>query len=74
MSSVPFGLCAGCAHQRVVGNTRGSSFSLCGLSRTDDRFPRYPRMPVAACPGFRPRDGRPTDAEDARRREDEPHG
>lgn len=56
VSSSPFGLCAACAHQRVVGNTRGSTFSLCGLSRTDDRFPRYPRMPVGACPGFRARD------------------
>lgn len=56
VSSSAFGLCAACAHQRVVGNTRGSTFSLCGLSRVDDRFPRYPRMPVGSCPGFRPRE------------------
>ncbi|WP_210492647.1 hypothetical protein [Patulibacter sp. SYSU D01012] len=53
--STPFGLCDACAHQRLVGNTRGSTFSLCGRSRTDDRYPRYPRMPVLACPGFEPR-------------------
>lgn len=59
VSSPAFGLCAACAHQRVVGNTRGSTFSLCGLSRVDDRFPRYPRMPVGSCPGFRRRDDEP---------------
>ncbi|WP_320669885.1 hypothetical protein [Patulibacter defluvii] len=48
----PFGLCDRCLHQRLIRNTRGSTFSLCGRSKTDDRFPRYPRMPVQACPGF----------------------
>jgi hypothetical protein len=50
----------------VVGNTRGSTFSLCGLSRVDDRFPRYPRMPVGACPGFRRREHEPDDADSTR--------
>lgn len=50
--SFVFGLCDGCVHQRRVGNTRGSTFSLCGLARTDDRFPKYPRMPVLRCAGF----------------------
>lgn len=49
------GLCDSCAHQRVVGNTRGSSFSLCERSRTDDRYPRYPRVPVASCGGYEQR-------------------
>ena len=49
-----FGLCDGCRHQRLVHNTRGSTFSLCERSRTDDRFPRYPRVPVLACPGHEP--------------------
>lgn len=52
--SIPFGLCDGCVHQRRVGNTRGSTFSLCGRARTDDRFPKYPRMPVLRCAGFEP--------------------
>lgn len=47
-----FGLCDHCQHQRLVGNTRGSSFSLCRRAKTDDRFPRYPRMPVVSCVGF----------------------
>ena len=46
------GLCARCLHHRVVTNSRGSRFYLCGLSRTDARLPRYPRLPVFRCPGF----------------------
>jgi len=49
------GLCDGCEHQQLVANTRGSTFSLCRLSREDQAFPRYPRLPVLECPGFRPR-------------------
>jgi hypothetical protein len=50
-----FGLCDRCVHQRLVRSGRGSVFSLCERSRTDDRYPKYPRVPVAACPGFTPR-------------------
>jgi len=25
---------------------------LCELSKTDPRFPKYPRLPVLACPGY----------------------
>ncbi|HXA53791.1 MAG TPA: hypothetical protein VNV37_02850 [Solirubrobacteraceae bacterium] len=46
------GLCDSCAHQRRVPNTRGSVFSLCERSREDPAFPRYPRLPVLACPGY----------------------
>ena len=48
----PAGLCDHCRHQRVVRNTRGSSFSLCERSREDDRYPKYPRLPVMRCAGF----------------------
>lgn len=51
-----FGLCDVCVHQRLVRTGRGSLFSLCERSRADDRYPKYPRVPVAACPGFTPRD------------------
>jgi hypothetical protein len=51
----PRGLCDGCAHQRLVPNTRGSVFSLCERSRSDPGYPRYPRLPVLSCPGFEPR-------------------
>jgi hypothetical protein len=46
------GLCSVCAHARLVATRRGSAFFLCGLSKRDDRFPRYPRLPVLRCAGF----------------------
>ena len=47
------GLCDTCVHQRVVKNTRGSTFSLCERSKTEpDRYPRYPRLPVKQCAGY----------------------
>jgi hypothetical protein len=46
------GLCDSCAHQQLVHNTRGSTFSLCTRSRDDPAYPRYPRLPVLACPGY----------------------
>ena len=55
MSAPPAGLCASCRHQQVVRNTRGSTFSLCRRSRDDDRYERYPRLPVLRCPGHDPR-------------------
>lgn len=48
------GLCSVCANSRVTGNRRGSIFWLCRLSAEDARFRRYPRLPVARCPGFEP--------------------
>lgn len=54
-SAAPFpGLCADCRYHRIVESGRGSRFWLCERSRFDDRFPRYPRLPVLACAGFRP--------------------
>ena len=55
MNTTPTGLCGSCRHQRVVGNTRGSTFSLCERSKTDPSFPRYPRLPVLECRGYEPR-------------------
>jgi hypothetical protein len=54
----PAGLCDRCRHQKVIRNTRGSSFSLCQRAREDDRYPKYPRLPVVRCPGFEPRQPR----------------
>lgn len=51
----PNGLCDSCRHQRVVRNTRGSSFSLCLRSKVDPSYPRYPRVPVLECRGHEPR-------------------
>ena len=53
MTRVPAGLCDSCAHQRLVRSGRGSEFSMCLRHRTEPgRFPKYPRLPVAACPGY----------------------
>jgi hypothetical protein len=49
------GLCDTCVHQQIVRNTRGSSFSLCRRSRTEPAYPKYPPLPVVACPGHEPR-------------------
>jgi hypothetical protein len=46
------GLCATCKHARLIVSDRGSVFYLCQLSKTDPRFPKYPRLPVLACAGF----------------------
>jgi hypothetical protein len=57
MPRVPAGLCDTCRHQRLVRNTRGSTFSLCERSRTEpQRYPRYPRLPVTRCAGHARRD------------------
>ena len=51
----PAGLCDSCRHQRLVGTTRGSEFSLCLRSRVEpESYPRYPRVPVRECRGFEP--------------------
>ena len=47
------GLCARCAHVQIVTSSRGSTFYLCRLAAVDLRFPRYPRIPVTECDGFR---------------------
>jgi hypothetical protein len=51
------GLCDSCVHQRVIRNTRGSSFSMCERSKTEPRYPKYPRVPVLECRGYEKRPG-----------------
>lgn len=48
------GLCADCAHARLVRNDRGSEFLRCARAEHDPRFPRYPRLPVLDCAGYDP--------------------
>jgi len=48
------GLCSGCVHARVVTSARESVFTLCQLGFSDERFPKYPRLPVLTCDGFSP--------------------
>jgi hypothetical protein len=47
------GLCADCVNSRRIESDRGSMFFLCELSNADPRFPKYPRLPVLACSGYR---------------------
>lgn len=60
------GLCASCLWSRIVESGKGSVFFLCGMSRHDPSFPKYPRLPVVRCRAFEPRTGSttPQDPED----------
>jgi hypothetical protein len=75
LAPLPAGLCDRCLYARRVTSGRGSQFTLCERSRTDPRFPRYPRLPVVACGGFEPQpaaDG--VEADDAGREPDDTPG
>ena len=49
------GLCDSCKHQKLISNTRGSTFSMCLRHRTEpERFAKYPPLPVRACAGYEP--------------------
>jgi hypothetical protein len=50
----PAGLCSNCVHAQTIRSDRGSTFLRCGLSDTDPRFPKYPRLPVIECSGWKP--------------------
>jgi len=56
------GLCARCENMRRITSDRGSVFLFCNLSKTDPRFPKYPRLPVLQCDGFRPLQPQESDA------------
>jgi len=49
---IKLGLCADCRHAQQIESSKGSVFLLCALSKTDQRFPKYPRIPVLACSGY----------------------
>jgi hypothetical protein len=53
---VKAGLCDSCLHQKIIRTSRGGEFSMCERSKTDERFPKYPRLPVLECPGYERRD------------------
>jgi hypothetical protein len=48
------GLCGACRHSKIITSDKGSTFYRCGLSDTDPRFPKYPRLPVIQCAGWTP--------------------
>ena len=52
--TLPAGLCDGCRFGRPIRSRRGSQFWLCARHTTDDRFRKYPALPVLDCPGYEP--------------------
>ena len=46
------GLCFTCRCSRVIVSDRGSRFYFCERSKTDPRYPKYPRLPVVTCAGY----------------------
>jgi hypothetical protein len=43
------GLCDSCVHQKLISNTRGSTFSMCLRHRSEpERFPKEPG-PLSQC-------------------------
>lgn len=52
LATVHAGLCASCRHARDIESDRGSVFLLCGRSRYDSRYARYPALPVWRCKGY----------------------
>ena len=46
----PAGLCDSCRWQKLIRNTRGSTFSMC----RNPELPKYPRLPVKECRGYEP--------------------
>ena len=46
------GLCLSCQHALIRPTNKGTTYLRCGLAATDDRFPKYPRLPVTSCRGF----------------------
>ena len=49
------GLCDTCEHARRIPSSKGAEFVMCELSATDDRFRKYPPLPVVRCEGYAPR-------------------
>lgn len=48
------GLCRDCLQAEMTRTAKGSVFYLCRRSENDPTYPKYPRLPMAACPGFEP--------------------
>lgn len=46
------GLCSNCRHARVIPAQTGVTYYRCERSAHDERYPKYPRLPVLRCPGY----------------------
>jgi hypothetical protein len=45
------GECADCAHAQRLKSKGGDTLILCGLSKADAKFEKYPRLPRSGCSG-----------------------
>lgn len=50
--TLPYGICSQCLHVKQLTSDKGAVFMMCLRGLTDDRFPKYPRLPVLNCAGF----------------------
>ncbi|HET9485597.1 MAG TPA: hypothetical protein VFO79_16665 [Xanthomonadales bacterium] len=50
------GMCGTCMYVQPAIPPREGCWVRCGLATKDPRFDEYPKTPLAACPGHRPRD------------------
>jgi hypothetical protein len=46
------GLCETCRYMRTVVSGKGSRFLYCSRAETDDRYAKYPRLPVLCCSAY----------------------
>ena len=58
------GLCETCKFMRRIESDRGSIFYMCQLSLTDASFPKYPRLPVLKCAGYKRKQDDPEESTD----------
>jgi hypothetical protein len=47
------GLCRDCRYSKRLESDRGSVFWRCELALEDLQFPKYPRLPVLVCRGYK---------------------
>jgi hypothetical protein len=52
MNELQAGLCVTCRFAKKIANKRGSLFIQCEYAKIDDRFPKYPRLPVLSCSAY----------------------
>ena len=59
------GLCATCQHCRIVQSPR-ATFYLCERSFVDNRFRKYPPLPVIRCMGYEVKPDQEADPDEPR--------
>jgi hypothetical protein len=45
------GQCGSCAHAIIRPTRRGTVYLRCAITATDERYPKYPRLPRLECDG-----------------------